>query len=209
MGADALKLPVLGDHDLARLDIPQKLRADAVEGAALRGEGIAVLRFADAQRPEAVGVAGGDQLFGGHDDERIGPLERVHRLGDRLLDARGEQPLAGDDIADDLAVVGRVEDRAVHFELAAQVGGVDEVAVVGERHRALAVAHDERLGVDDAAVARRRIAAVAHRHIALPEAFEHVPVEDVGTRPTFLWQLMTPSSFTAIPQLSWPRCWSA
>ncbi len=154
MGVQAMQAVLIGDHDLARLNVPHKLRADAVERAGFGRKHHAAARcLADAERAEPVGVAHRNQLFRGHNDQRIGTLNRVHRLCNRVLNAGGEQPLTGDDIADDLRIIGGVEDRAVQLQLTAQLGRVDQIAVMSQRHCTLAVTHHQRLGVDRTAVA--------------------------------------------------------
>ena len=183
VGADAAQAALLGDNDFTRLHVAQETRADAVERAALGRKGIALFGRTDAQRSKAVRIARGNQLFRRHNHKRIRALDRIHRLGDSLLDTRRQKALARDDIADDLAVVRRVENRAVVLQLSAQFERVDKVSVVRERHRALAVAHNERLRVDGAHVAGCGITAVANRHIAVSEAVERLPAEHLGNQP--------------------------
>ena len=68
--------PALAErHHLARRDLAQQLGADDVEGAALRGDAVAVAELAQRQRPHPVGVAEGDDGALGHDDGRVGALE--------------------------------------------------------------------------------------------------------------------------------------
>ena len=51
-------------HDLARLQIAHQMRADGVQSTTLRGEDGAAPQLPDAQGPETVRVARGDQLGG-------------------------------------------------------------------------------------------------------------------------------------------------
>ena len=64
---DAAQTVAVSDDDLTGLDVPHEFGADGVQGAALAGKGPAgtIGQLADAQRAEAVGVAGGDQLAWG------------------------------------------------------------------------------------------------------------------------------------------------
>ena len=67
-----------------------------------------------------------------------------------------------------------MEDRAVQLMLPAQRVGVDQVAVVAQRHVALDVADHDRLDVVGVLAAGRGIAHMAHSHIALPQPRELV-----------------------------------
>lgn len=64
VGPYAPQAGLVGDDDFAGFHIPEEVGADGVQSAALRGEHIAAVQSTDAQRPEAVGVPGGDQLAG-------------------------------------------------------------------------------------------------------------------------------------------------
>ena len=173
-------MPLAGDGDyLAGLHVAQEPRAYGVQGAALAGYGPAVGQLAYAQRAEAHGVARGDELARGHDREGVRALEAVHGGADGRLDGAGAQPLAGYDVAYDLAVGGGGEDGALELELLAQLAGVGEVAVVREGHAALYVAYDDGLGVLARAPAGGAVAAVAYGHLPAREAAHDVLGEDV------------------------------
>ncbi len=53
----------------------------------------------------------------------------------------------GQQVEDDFAVNGGLEDRALGLEFFAELGGVDEIAVVRDRELAAVGIDDERLGV--------------------------------------------------------------
>ena len=122
---DAAQTVVVSDDDLTGLDVPHEFGADGVQRAALAGKGPAgtVGQFADAQRAEAVGVAGGDQLGVGHDDQRIRALNVVHGAADGHLDVGGQQAVLGQQVGDDLGIRGTVEDGTAHLQLAGAAWG--------------------------------------------------------------------------------------
>ena len=67
---------------------------------------------------------------------------------------------------DDFAVHGRLEDEAAAFEFVAELGGVGQVAVVGDGNLAARAIHRERLGVAQVRRAGGGIARVADGHVA-------------------------------------------
>lgn len=62
-----------------------------------------------------------------------------------------------------------MENGALHFKLFSQFRRIYKVSVVRERHSALYVVDHDRLTVKSAVCARRAVADVAYRHIALAE----------------------------------------
>ena len=176
VGADAAQTEPVGHHDLAGLHIPQHPGAHGVQRAGFRRKGIAgaVGQLADAQRAEPMGVAGGDELGVGHDDQAVGALDLFHRAADSGLDVRGDQPVLGQQIADHLGIGGAVKDRAAHLQLVAQPGRVGQVAVVADGHGALAVVQYHRLGVGPAALAGGGIPHMAGGHLgAFRQVLQH------------------------------------
>ena len=85
----------------------------------------------------------------------------------------GLEPLADDDVGDDLRVAGHVEDGAIQLQLPAQLKGVDQVAVVGQGHMALDVVDDDGLGVQRAAEAGGAVAHMANGHGAGAQLLEN------------------------------------
>jgi hypothetical protein len=67
---------------------------------------------------------------------------------------------------DDFAVHGRLENEAAGFQLVAELGGVGEIAVVGDGDLAAHAIHRERLGVAHVRRAGGGIARVADGHVA-------------------------------------------
>ena len=69
-------------------------------------------------------------------------------------------------VQNDFAVHGGLEDRARGFEFVAQLGGVGQVAVVRDGDLAARAIHGERLGVAQVRRAGGGIARVADGHVA-------------------------------------------
>ena len=74
------------DNDFPRLHIPQVVRADTVQRAGFRSNDIAIFNGADTKRPEPLWISRGNDLFGRHDNQRIGSFETVHRHGESFFD---------------------------------------------------------------------------------------------------------------------------
>ena len=163
------------DH-LPRLDLAHELRADDVEGAALRGHAPALAEPSEGQRAHAVGVTEGQDALRGHHHRRERALEARHDLGERLLDAR--RLVNREQRGDDLRVRGGAEAHAAPAQLGVELDGVREVAVVGEGHL-VAIRAVERLGVLPPVRAGGRVAHVADGHRA-DERPQLGLVEDLG-----------------------------
>ena len=74
--------------------------------------------------------------------------------------------LRGDEMKNDFRIGGRLEDRAVLHEIAAQGHAVGEIAVVGDGETARAQLGEQRLDIAQDRLARRRIAHMADRRAA-------------------------------------------
>ena len=98
----------------------------------------------------------------------------IHRGKDRRFNRRCGNPLFGDDIGNDFGVAGRVENRAVHFQFPAQLGGVGQVAVVRKRHTAFDVVDHHRLRVLGRVAAGGAVTDVTDGHLPVAERFERV-----------------------------------
>ncbi len=127
-----------------------------------------------------MGVAGGDNLVAVHQHGAI----RAFHLAARLDDGLDEGGLlgAGNEVDDDFAVGGGLEDGAVFFDALAQHAGVHQVAVVGHGHGAAGIVRHEGLHVLQVAGAEGGIAHVADAAAALDPG-ELVRLEDVGHEP--------------------------
>jgi len=113
----------------------------------------------DGERPESLRIARGQDLVPRQEDDRVRAAharERVRQGADDAVRARARHQ-----VEEDLAVRARGEDRALFFQLATQLVRVDEVAVVRESQRALVGVVDDRLGVLEKRLSRRRVADVA------------------------------------------------
>ena len=65
-----------------------------------------------------------------------------------------------------------MENGALELQLGPELGGVGQIAVVGQGHAALDMVDQHGLGVAAAAGAGGAVAHVAHGHIALSQALE-------------------------------------
>ena len=109
-------------------------------------------------------------------DEAVGAGERLHRVRGALEPVRargGREQLGGD-----LGVGGAGELVALVFEVVAQELGVDDVAVVAQRERAVGAVDADGLGVLLAAGAGGGVAGVADGDVA-GEVAEVVLLEDL------------------------------
>ena len=146
----------IDDHDLAGFDLEDELGVDEIEGAGLAGEDVGAIELAEDEGPEAEGIADADDLALAHDDEGKGALD----LAQGAEDAGGGVRL-GEEVEDDLAIDGGLEDGATLLKLLAEEGGVDEVPVMADGELAATALAHERLGVLDVAGAGGGIADVA------------------------------------------------
>ena len=158
-------------HDLAVLDLAHELGADDVERAGLRGEHPGLAELAEHQRPDAVGIAGADELLVGEADQGIGAFDLEQRL-DEFLDEEAFLA-AGDEMQDHLGVGGRLADGALLDQPLAQGERVGEIAVMGEREAAGIEIDEERLHVAQDRIAAGRVADMADGHVAL-EPLDHL-----------------------------------
>jgi shikimate dehydrogenase len=175
---DGAKSLFVDDDDFARLDVADELRAgDDVEGARFAGEEPGVANFADAERPEAEGIAYADDFPFAHEDEGKRAANLAQGLDEAAV-AEVESGL-GHEVKDDLAVDGGFEDRAFGFEFGTQDVSVDEVAVVADGDLAAGAISNDGLGVFQRAGAGGGVADVADGPRA-GKFGELVLVEDLG-----------------------------
>jgi hypothetical protein len=160
--------PTAGDslladrHDLAGCDLAQELGVDQVERTGLaRHDDRPVVHAPEHERTESERIARGDEPVREEEQQRVRALQVVEHVGDVIVLL--EMARLGHEMDDHLGIAGGVEDCAVLFVLVTQQGGVDEVAVVGDRHLPAGVVHQERLGVRGAARAGRRVAHMPDR----------------------------------------------
>ena len=110
----------------------------------------------------------------------------------------------------DFAVGGRLENRAFAFQFVAQDVGVDEIAVVRNRHLAADAIDHERLRIFDRAGAGRRITRVTDRAVPLSLSSSSWPKTcDTSPMSLCMRKLVPGPLLVTMPALSWPRCWSA
>jgi hypothetical protein len=84
-GLDTLKAVFADDDDLARLDFPDELGVDLIEGAPFTREDPGVAQPAERERPKAVRIADADEFLFGHEHERIGAFDAADGLDERVF----------------------------------------------------------------------------------------------------------------------------
>ena len=126
-GRDAL---IRERDDLAGLYLADEGCADDIQRDGFGGDdGGAVREFAQREGAPPPGVAGALDLVLREEDHREGALESAQRCGDRV----GVVFECGcDELEDGLGVGSGVEGVPGVFEFGAEVGGVGDIAVVGE-----------------------------------------------------------------------------
>ena len=129
---------------------------DEIERAGFRRKHVSPLQHAERERAETERIAHADDLLLAHHHERKGTLDFPQRREHAAAVAR-----LGEQMQDDLAVHGRLENGALLFEFVAQHGGVHEVAIVPDGELPARAVHHERLGIGQIARSRRRIAHMA------------------------------------------------
>ena len=143
------------------------MAAHRLDGAGLGGEQDGRPLPAHAQGAEAPGVAAGNQLLGGHNQQGEGPLQGGGGPAHRLLHAAAVEPRLGDGVGDQLGVAGGVEDGALVLKLPPQGVHPHQVAVVHHRKGALYIFDGQGLGVLPLPRAGGGVAHMAHRHGAV------------------------------------------
>ena len=173
---------VLVEHDdLAVLDIAHVFGADDVERAGFRGEDRSAVELADHQRTDAERVARADELLVGEADEGVGAFERAQPFDETVDETVAAR--ARHEMQDDLGVAGRLHQRAVVHELAAQRQAIGEIAVVADGEAAAVELGEQRLHVAQDGLAGGRIAHMADRRHA-GQAVDHLAAgESVADEP--------------------------
>ena len=173
--------PVGDDDHLARLHLALVLRSDEVEGTGFGGEHVDIAPFvlhgAVGERSEPALVSGDDDLVGAQQDQRI----RTFQFQQGLAQGRVQRLLrrTGHQVRDDFGVASGVKDGSALLDRPPQGVAVGQVAVVGDRQRALVALDVERLRIARADVARSRVARMADRHVA-GQLLKFVLAEDLA-----------------------------
>ena len=129
------------------------------------------------RRTKALRVAHRDQLVLGEHRQRVRALHLRQRLDDALDDSRRVR--GRNQMNDDFAVRGRLENRAARLQPVAELGEIHQVAVMRDRNSAARIFNDQRLAILDGGRAGGRVAIVPDGAGAF-EFAQHVLVEDVG-----------------------------
>ena len=173
--------PFLVDQDqFSGLNIPDRLGADQIEGAGLRGHHPGIADLPQRQRPKAIRIARGDQTVIGqkrHGKRAAHLLKRVDHPVEQGIRAG-----MSDQMDDHLAVGGGLEDRAVGLKFVPDHLRVDQIPVVGQGQIAEGKVDHDRLGVLEIAGAGGRIAVVPDCRTAR-EPLQALFREDVCDQP--------------------------
>ena len=170
---------VYGDN-LARFHVPDVLCPDHAERTGLAADYVSVTEPSERKRPQSVFVTAGVDAVLGHYQECECAFYHIEGLHYRE-NPRGlalERVLL-DEVGENLAVGGGLEEAAPVLEIFAELDGVDQVAVVGQCEISGIVPEEERLDVLDSAATGGGVADVAHCHAAF-QAGEIVIVEHLG-----------------------------
>ncbi len=119
------------DQHFAGVQRADEFRLHQVEGAGFGRQHRRTGQAAQGQRAHAVRVAQGDELVVGEDDQRIRALHPLARGHDGFLEGLAVH-VVRDEVHEDLAVDGGLEDGPLALQFVAQFHGVGQVAVVVE-----------------------------------------------------------------------------
>ena len=182
-------------------------RADQIHRAGFRADHVGVAEAAERERAEAVRIADGDQPVLRQHHQRERALHLRHRFDDRVLDAARLRSRV--EVQDHFGVAVRLEDRSLLHEIVAQLARVDDVAVVAERDLAVRAVDQDRLRVEQLALARPSSSARG-RSRSVPAASTASRRRRCRRRsPSRARCAPAAPSDAAMPALSWPRCCSA
>ena len=132
-------------------------------------------------------VAGSDQLGRRGYHQRIGSLDPAHSLIHCLLNGGRPQPLLHDDVGDNLAVRGGMEDGAALLQFISQLIGIGQIAVVRQGHPALVMVDNNGLGVALAVGAGGGVAHMTYNDVAGAQLLQ-----------PFLWKNIVYKSFITV-----------
>ena len=170
IGADTV---FVRSDNLSGLNVPNKGRADGVQGTALRGKNDGtVLHRAHTERPKAVRIPHGDQLGGRGDHQGVGAFQHVHGGYDRFLDAGGFKTRAHDGVGDDLRIRRGVKDRTLFLKGISNVPGIGQIAVMRQCQPAFVMVDEQRLQIALAVGTGGRVTHMTHGNIAFSQIGE-------------------------------------
>ena len=138
--------PVAADgHNLPRFHVAHKPGVNQIQGAGFARQHPRPVNPPEAQWSEPIRVAQADEFVLRHDHQRVGPFNAVqgpHQVVTLAVQSRLRQQMQND-----LAIHRGLEDRAFGLQLLAELGGIGQVAVVGDGDLAARAIHGQRLGV--------------------------------------------------------------
>ena len=156
----------VNDHRLSGLDVPRIFRAQMIQGAAFRGDNPALLQSAQAQGPDAERIPGRQQGILGQGHYGKGPGQGTHTMEQPLLPggAGGVNQLVGNHFG--IGGGGKAA-GPLFLQLPLQLGGVDDVAVVGQGQPPGPALDQQGLGVAKLAGAGGGVAGMADGKLAI------------------------------------------
>ena len=169
------------DHqDLAGLDVTHVGGIDQIEGAGFGSKHEPIVDPSHAQRPEAARITGDEEEGRRQHHQGVSALDEVEHFGERF---EKRAPLGtAQQVQDDFAVAGGVENGAVALQFPPQGAGVHQVAVVCQRNRSTPPFNQDRLRVGNGALPRCRIAHVPDGGITV-EQLQALGIENLGDMP--------------------------
>ena len=154
----------IDQNSLARLDLPDVVRADVVESAGLGCYHPSVAESAEAQRPHPQRVSDPQKLVLREHGERVCTLQLPHHVRNTSLPVHGGG--VREEVGDDLGVAGAVESETRLLHLPAQLDRVDHISVMCHRQLYVGASRHDRLSVNDAIGAGGGVTSVGDRDVA-------------------------------------------
>ena len=130
-----------------------------------------------SQRPKAPRVSRHDQPVFSEQGQRVGPLQAQQGFSQGVLEALFPRPRH--QVQDHFRIAAGLEDGTAGFELAPQIDGVRQIAVVRYGDLPLAALHKKRLRIETSALTRSGVSRMADGHVAR-KTLEHRFGEDFG-----------------------------
>ena len=150
---------LIDDQDFAGLDLANELRVNQIQRARFRRQYVGAIEFAEASGRQPNGSRTRDQFALAHDQQRkraFNPAQRRENVSAIVRGLRQE-------MQNDFAVGGGLENGSFSLQFVAQQIGVDQIAVVRDRHLAAHAVDHEGLRVFDRAGAGGGITRVPDR----------------------------------------------
>ena len=166
------------DDGLSGFDLADQVRSQVFSGAGLGGNHPAAVKISDAEGANTQGVAHGDYRIYGEGGEGKGPFQDAHAVESPVLP--GLPGCIGEKVGYKLGIGGSREGAVPPLlDMPLDLGGVDDVAVVGQRHPSVLAVYNDGLGVGKATAAGGGVARVPDGQLA-NERCDVFPAERLG-----------------------------